>query len=140
MTLSREELRREAALRRALRRQILSGVEMVDEVEACRLLGLAPTDPAWSSSQLQDQLLQFRIAGRWNFPAFQFDTSNRRPYPGLVKIVAAAKAAGWSSFRLLNWMMSPHLDFDGVPADALRDRDEEVLEAFLRDSEPECHG
>lgn len=139
MTVSHDERRREAALRGALRRQILSGVEMVDEVEACGLLGLASTDPDWSSLKLQE-LLHFRIAGRWKFPAFQFDPNNRRPYPGLVKIVAAAKAAGWSEFRLLNWMMRPHLDFDGVPADALEDQDEEVLEAFLRDSEPECHG
>mgnify|MGYP001627512079 CR=1 FL=1 len=139
MTPSHEERRREAALRSALRRQILSGVEMVDEVEARRLLGLATTDPAWSSS-LQDRIIRFRIAGRWSFPAFQFDPSNRRLYPGLAKIVAAARAAGWSEFRLLNWMMRPHLDFDGVPADALQDRDEEVLEAFLRDSEPDRHG
>lgn len=139
MTVSYDERRREAALRRALRRQILSGVEMVDEVEARKLLGLASTDPA-SFSSLQDQIICFRIAGKWSFPAFQFDTSNRRPYPGLAQIVAAAKAAGWSTFRLLNWMMRPHLDFDGVPADALRDQYEEVLEAFLRDSEPECHG
>jgi hypothetical protein len=139
MTLSYGERRREAALRHAMRRQILNGVEMVDEVEARRLLALASTDPAWSSS-LQERIIRFRIAGKWSFPAFQFDSSNRRLYPGLVKIVAAAKAAGWSNFRLLNWMMRPHLDFDGVPADALRDQDEEVLEAFLRDSEPDCHG
>ncbi|RJL06025.1 hypothetical protein D3P06_05025 [Paracoccus aestuarii] len=139
MTLSYGERRREAALRHAMRRQILSGVEMVDEVEARRLLALASTDLAWSSS-LQERIIRFRIAGKWSFPAFQFDSSNRRLYPGLVKIVAASRAAGWSEFRLLNWMMCPHLDFDGVPADALRDQDEEVLEAFLRDSEPDCHG
>lgn len=140
MTADHEKRSREAKLCRAFRRQILSGVLMLDETEVYQLLCAASTDAAWSSVELQGKLLRFRIAGRWNYPAFQFDMSSCRPYPGLVQIVAASKAAGWSNFRLLNWMMRPHLDFDGVPADALKNLDGEVLEAFLRDSEPQCHG
>jgi hypothetical protein len=140
MTADHKKRRREAKLRQKLRRQILSGVQMLDEAEVHQLLYTASTDATWCSLQLQDQFLRFRIAGKWNYPAFQFDMSSRTPYPGLVQIVAVSKAAGWSNFRLLNWMMLPHMDFDGTPADSLQNVGGAVLEAFLRASEPEYHG
>lgn len=44
-----------------------------------------------------------------------------------------------SDYRLLNWMMRPHLDSDEVPADAPRVCRNEVLMAFLGDRATENH-
>ncbi|MFC3838176.1 hypothetical protein [Paracoccus rhizosphaerae] len=88
----------------------------------------------------EGRLLRFRVAGTWRYPVFQFDSANRRVDPRFVEILVAARAAEWSDFRLLNWMMRPHLDFDGVPADGLQDPGTDVLAAFLRQIEPERHG
>lgn len=126
--------------RRALRRQILSGVEMISGDEARAILGRSDACASWSSSPKEGCLLRFRVAGTWRYPFFQFDLINRRLNPEFVQILVAARAAEWSDLRLLNWMMRPHLDFDGVPADALKEPDGDVLAAFLREIEPECHG
>lgn len=128
------------ARHRALRRQILSGVKMISGAEARDLVGRSDADRSWSSLLKEGCLLRFRVAGSRRYPLFQFDPTNRRVEPRLVEILAAARAAEWSALRLLNWMMRPPLDFDGVPADALKEPDGAVLAAFLREIEPECHG
>ncbi|WP_419271150.1 hypothetical protein [Paracoccus sp. T5] len=123
-----------------MRRQILSGVKMISGDEARAILGRPDACPSWCSLPKEGCLLRVRIAGSWRYPVFQFDLTNRRIDPGFVQILAAARAAEWSDLRLLNWLMRPHFDFDGVPAEALQDPDGAVLAAFLREIEPECHG
>ncbi len=131
---------RRRAHRRALRRRILGGVKMITNAEAHDLLGRSDAALSWSSLLKEGLLLRVRIAGNRRYLAFQFDLTNRRVDPRFVQIVAAARAAEWSDLRLLNWMMRPHFDLDEVPADALRDPESDVLAAFLREIEPECHG
>lgn len=83
--------------------------------------------------------LRFRAGGRWLFPAFRFDPTDQRVLPS-YRIIAAARIASWSERRLLNWLMRTHLDFGTTPAAALRVRPDDVLEAHLRQSEPQGHG
>lgn len=129
----------DARRRRVLRRRILSRVAMIEEVEARQMLRVPPvaTEPVAPGLT---QLLRFRVSGVWRYPSFQFDLSNQRLHPDFVPVLAAARAAGWSDYRFLNWMMRPHFDFDELPADALRVRGNDVLMTFLRESETECHG
>lgn len=112
---------------------------MIEEVEARQMLRVPPvaTEPVAPGLT---QLLRFRVSGVWRYPSFQFDLSNQRLHPDFVPVLAAARAAGWSDYRFLNWMMRPHFDFDELPADALRVRGNDVLMTFLRESETECHG
>lgn len=122
-----------------LRQQILSGVDMIDEARASELLGLPATDPA-QVMRPKGPVFCFRIGGRGGYPRFQFDPENHRIHPCFVQILRAAQAAGWDKFRILNWMMRPHLDFDETPATFLADQGEEVLLAFLQEIVPEDHG
>lgn len=84
--------------------------------------------------------MKFMISGRPKYPLFQFDIDNRRVHPAFVEILRAAEERKWSNFRLLNWMMRPHQDFSGTPADALADDGQAVQAAFLREIEAEVHG
>lgn len=121
-----------------LRKQILSGVDMIDEARASELLGLPAANPA-QVMRSKGPVFCFQIEGRRFYPGFQFDPENHRIHPWFVQILRAARAAGWSEFRILNWMMRPHLDFDETPATSLADNGEEVLLAFLQEIVPEDH-
>ena len=83
--------------------------------------------------------LRFRPGGRWLFPAFRFDPTDHQVLPSLNRIIAAARAAGCSDLRLLNWLMQPHFDFDSTPA-GMPAHPDDVLAAPLREHEPQERG
>ena len=132
----------QAALNRArIQEKILASTSMVDQAEACELLGLSATNPSATMKRREDkkELLRFSIEGRAAYPLFQFDVEGRRLYPQIAQLIAR-KPEGWSDFRLLHWLTRPHLDFDASPAEALALDGEAVVAAFEREIEPVVHG
>jgi hypothetical protein len=130
-----------AALNQArLQERILASVPMVDQAQACELLGLSQANPSATMKRKEDKLeiLRFMEEGRVAYPLFQFDVEGRRLYPAIAKLIAQ-KPVHWSDFRLLHWLTRPHLDFESRPAEALADEDS-VLDAFRREIAPAAHG
>ena len=113
---------------------------MLSEAEACECLGLLSADPPQALPQYQGQMLGFPIDGQSRYPAFQFDTASRRIYPCFQSLLELTQAARWSDFRILNWMLRPHFDFEGSPADALAEHGDDVLQAIQRAIGLEQHG
>lgn len=108
---------------------ILRDTTMIDQAQACQLLGLSGSNPP------DRDVLRFTVDGRAAYPVFQFDVEGRRVFPALGEIIAL-KPIGWSDSRLLHWLTRPHLDFDGTPADALGTDGAAVVAAFAREIEP----
>jgi|TARA_B100000749_G_scaffold168144_1_gene129349 hypothetical protein len=137
-----EDPKLQAALNRArIQEKILASTSMVDQGEACELLGLSATNPSATMKRREDkkELLRFSIEGRAAYPLFQFDVEGRRIYPLMAQLIAR-KPKGWSDFRLLHWLTRPHLDFESTPGEGLADDGEAVLAAFEREIEPAVHG
>lgn len=133
------------ALGQALKRvraeeEILAGVPMADQRAACELLGLSTKNPSATMSRKEGHMISFRREGRPNYPLLQFNLEERSIYPAIQELVGLAKEANWSNFRVLNWLLRPHRDFDGPPVDALSSRSPELLAAFERAIEPVEHG
>jgi vacuolar-type H+-ATPase subunit H len=130
----------EALERARLQESILKDVPMVDQRQACELLGLSTRNASATMARREDDTLHFRIDGKMKYPLLQFDVEARQIYPALRDILDLAREAGWSNFRLLNWLLRPHMDFDTVPADALGRADAEVMAALRRAIRPDMHG
>jgi len=131
-----------AALNRArLQERILAATPMVDQAQACELLGLSSANPSATMKRKEErkELLRFTVDGRAAYPLFQFDVENRRTYPAIARLIAL-KPEGWSDFRLLHWLIRPHLDFSETPAQALGGDEGAVIAAFRRVIEPALHG
>lgn len=130
----------EDSARTRLQSQILSGVILLNGKEACECLGLPSLEPAQALKQYEGQMLVFQIDGRSRYPAFQFDAADGRIYPSVKSLLELSQVANWSDFRLLNWMLRPHFDFEGSPADALAEHGKEVVHALQRAMASEKHG
>ncbi|MET4898434.1 hypothetical protein RN629_14960 [Sphingomonadaceae bacterium jetA1] len=131
-----------AALNRArLQERILAATPMADQAQACELLGLSGANPSATMKRKEDkkELLRFTVDGRAVYPLLQFDVEGRRIHPALGKIIAR-KPDHWTSFRLLHWLIRPHLDFEHSPGASLGNEPEAVIAAFAREIEPEVHG
>lgn len=131
-----------AALNRArLQERILASTQMADQAQACELLGLSGANPSATMKRKEDknELLRFTIDGRAAYPLLQFDVEGRRIYPALGGIIAK-KPDRWTNFRLLHWLIQPHLDFEDSPGASLGSEPEAVIAAFEREIEPEVHG
>lgn len=125
----------QAALNRArLQEKILAGTTMVDQAQACELLGLSNANPSATMKRKEErrEVLRFATDGRVVYPLFQFDVEGRRAFPVMAQLIER-KPTGWSDFRLLHWLTRPHLDFDTTPADAFGSAPDAVLAAFDRE-------
>lgn len=132
----------QAALNRArVQEKLLASVPCVDQTEACILLGLSTSNPSATMKRKEErgEVLRFTLEGRAAYPLLQFDVEGRRVFPGVQKILSLAPRT-WSNFRILHWLIRPHLDFESTPAAALGTEEERVLEAFSREIEPADHG
>lgn len=132
----------QTALNRArLQEKILASTSMVDQAQACELLGLSGTNPSATMKRKEEkrEILRFTIDGRVSYPLFQFDVEGRRIFPAMAKLIAL-KPETWSDFRLLHWLTRPHLDFGTAPAEKLGAEDAEVVAAFKREIVPVGHG
>lgn len=132
----------QAALNRArLQEKILASTSMVDQAQACELLGLSGTNPSATMKRKEEkrEILRFTLDGRVAYPLFQFDVEGRRIFPVMAKLIAL-KPDTWSDFRLLHWLTRPHLDFGAAPAEKLGAQETEVVAAFKREILPVEHG
>ncbi|SIQ68955.1 hypothetical protein SAMN05421641_11225 [Paracoccus thiocyanatus] len=132
----------QAALNRArLQEKILAGTVMVDQAQACELLGLSAANPSATMKRKEDkrEILRFTVDGRAAYPLFQFDVERRRIHPAMARLIAL-KPQGWSGFRLLHWLTRPHLDFGAAPAERLGAEGDAVIAAFEREIVPAEHG
>ncbi|MGE4306788.1 MAG: hypothetical protein AB7E24_22475 [Novosphingobium sp.] len=132
----------QTALNRArLQEKILAGTSMVDQAQACVLLGLSGANPSATMKRKEErrEILRFTVDGRAAYPLFQFDVEGRRIVPGMAKLIAL-KPEAWSDFRLLHWLTRPHLDFGAAPAERLGAEEAEVIAAFKREIVPAEHG
>ena len=85
------------------------------------------------------EILRFTVDGHSLYPLFQFDVGARRIFPALAAVIAA-RPQGWSDYRLLHWLTTPHLDIGCTPAQAVPSDGNAVLAAFGREIELPCHG
>lgn len=130
------------ALNRArLQEKILAGTLMVDQTQACELLGLSRTNPSATMKRKEEkrEILRFTVEGRAAYPLSQFDIEGRRIFPAMAKLIAL-KPETWSDFRLLHWLTRPHLDFGASPAEQLGEEEAGVIAAFKREIVPAEHG
>ncbi len=142
MVTQENEQLHDALNRARLQERILAGVAMADQAQACELLGLSRSNPSATMSRKEQrgELLRFTIDGKVQYPLFQFDVEGRQLYPQVAQIIALARQRGWSNFRILNWFLRPHLDFDETPAASLSRDGPAVVAAFERSAEPPTHG
>ena len=114
---------------------------MVDQSQACELLGLSATNASAIMERREDkrELLRFTMGGRSSYPLFQFDVEGRRIFAVMTSLIAL-KPRTWSDFRLLQWLTRPHLDFDGAPSEFLSLQEQAIADAFWRETEPSVHG
>lgn len=114
---------------------------LVDETEAARLLGLSNADTERTGLIMGDRrkILRFEVEGRTAYPLFQFDAESHCIRPG-ISAVMAARPSGWSDYRVLHWLVTPHLDFGRIPAEAISTDADAVLAAFKIASDHTSHG
>jgi hypothetical protein len=132
----------QSALNRVrLQERILSSTSMVDQTEACELLGLSKSNPSATMGRKEGrgEVLRFSIEGRAAYPFFQFDAERRRIHPVIPRLIGM-KPESWSDFRLLYWLTRPHVNFEGPPEAMLGSDPDGVVTAFEREIEPAVHG
>jgi hypothetical protein len=132
----------QSALNRArLQERVLSSTSMVDQSEACELLGLSKANPSATMRRKEErgEVLRFSAEGRAVYPFFQFDVESRRIHPVIPRLIEM-KPESWSDFRLLYWLTRPHADFGAAPETKLGSDSDEVIAAFAREIEPVVHG
>lgn len=137
-----DDPRLQTALNRArLQEKVLASTSMVDQAQACQLLGFSGANPSATMKRKEDkrEVLRFTIDGRAAYPLFQFNVEARRLSLGMARLIAR-KPERWSDFRLLHWLTRPHLDFSSTPAEALETDDDGVVAAFDREVEASEHG
>ena len=122
-----------ASDRARLLETILAATSMVDQAQACTLLGQSTANPSATMKLKEDnkEILRFGIGGRAAYPLFQFDVEGCRIYPAISKLIVL-KPDEWSAFRLLHWLTRPHLDFGDAPSEFLA-QEEDVIAAFKRE-------
>jgi hypothetical protein len=132
----------QTALNRArLQEKILAGTSMVDQAQACELLGLSSANPSATMKRKEEkrEILRFTVDGRATYPLFQFDVEGRRIFPAVAKLIAL-KPETWSDFRLLHWLTWSHLDFGAAPAERLGAKEAQVVAAFKEEIVSAEHG
>lgn len=141
MATGEDRLVRETLNRVRIQERLLASVSLVNQSEACELLGLSKSNPAATMARKErnGEVLRFTTDGRAAYPLLQFDVDNRRIYPAMKEILALGRQHR-SDFQILRWLTTPHLDFDATPAEALGPEAAAVIAAFSREIEVPEHG
>lgn len=141
MATGEDRVVRDTLNRVRLQERLLDSVHLVSQKEACELLGMSKKNPSATMSRKEEngELLRFTRDGRAVYPLLQFDPDARRLYPEIKEMIAMAE--GWRShYQILSWLVRPHLDFDGTPAEALKTHGDAVIAAFARETAEQSHG
>lgn len=141
MATGEDRVVRDTLNRVRLQERLLDSVHLVNQKEACELLGMSKKNPSATMNRKEDggELLRFTRDGRAVYPLLQFDPDARRLYPEIKEMIAMAE--DWRShYQILSWLVRPHLDFDGTPAEALKSQGDAVIAAFARETAEQSHG
>ncbi|WP_374393441.1 hypothetical protein [Tabrizicola sp.] len=137
---------RNLAVKTALNRvrvqeRFLATLDMADQTEACELLRLSKSNPSATLRRKEErgELIRIDRDGRPFYPLFQFDLEAGQIYP-VLRELNRMRPDHWSHIRLCYWLTRPHADFGRAPAELLGRADEEIVDAFRREIEPEIHG
>lgn len=141
MATGEDAVVRDTLNRVRLQERILDSVHLVSQKEACELLGMSKKNPAATMKRKEEnrELLRFNRDGRAVYPLLQFDPDARRIYPEIKEMISMTE--DWrSNYQILSWLIRPHLDFDGSPAEALKTQGDAVVAAFARETAAPSHG
>jgi hypothetical protein len=126
-----------------LRTEILGSVSMVNQEEACILLGLSDTDPSATLTRHKGdrQILRFENEGRIAYPLFQFDEAGRRVYPALIELMEMRSDDWGSEMSLLHWLTRPNCSLGGErPCDRLANDANAIVASFQAERSEPFHG
>lgn len=121
--------------------QALAAMDMMDAVEAGRMLGLSSKNPFSDLRILEEQraLIRVQRGGSAWYPRAQFDRRRDRIFP-VIQQLLKMQPSHMSHLRLACWLNCAHVDFGRAPAEMLGHDDDAVIAAFARAIEPETHG
>nr|WP_204354584.1 hypothetical protein [Paracoccus saliphilus] len=122
-----------ALTRVKLQTDVLNSVPMVDQAQACTILGLSTANPSASLRRLEarDAILRFDRSGRASYPLFQFDIPERRVHPVLIKLLQMRSDDWGGKMALLHWLTRPNRNLQGArPCDRLAEHPEAILSSF----------
>jgi|GEM_PF-2729624 len=119
----------------------LAAIDMVDAVEAGRILGLSSEIPIseLQSLEAQQALIRMQRGGAAWYPVAQFDRRHGRIFP-VIQRLKQMQPAYMSNLRLAYWLGRAHVDFGRAPSEMLGQDDDAVIAAFARAIAPETHG
>jgi hypothetical protein len=116
-----------------LQMEVLSSVEMVNQTEACTLLGLSEINPSATLKRYEakDKILRFDANGKAIYPLFQFDVAERRIHPALLSVMKLRTDDWGGKMALLHWLTRPNLSLDGFrPCDVISEDGDAIIRSF----------
>lgn len=122
-----------ALTRAKLQTETLASVPMVDQGEACALLGLSDTNPSATLKRYEarNRILRFDWRGKAAYPLFQFDVAERRIYPALLKLMEMRPDDWGGKMALLHWLTRPNRSLSGArPCDRLAEDAGAIVNGF----------
>ncbi|MCD9147196.1 MULTISPECIES: hypothetical protein [Rhodobacterales] len=133
MASGQDEAISRALTRAKLQTEVLSSVPMVDQSQACLLLGLSDTNPSATLKRYEskDRILRFDLRGKAAYPLFQFDVAERRIHPMLLTIMKLRSDDWGGKMALLHWLTRPNRSLGGAkPCAMLAEDADGVLKSF----------
>ena len=136
------------AISRALTRakfqsETLASVPMVEQGEACALLGLSDTNPSATLKrhETRNRILRFDWKGKAAYPLFQLDVAERRIHPALIKLMDMRTDEWGGKMALLHWLTRPNRSLGGArPCDRLAEDANAIVESFSAEISEPLHG
>lgn len=133
MASGQDEAISRALTRAKLQTEVLSSVPMVDQSQACAILGLSDTNPSATLRRYEakDRILRFDLKGKAAYPLFQFDVAERRIHPVLLKLLKMRTDDWGGKMALLHWLTRPNRSLGGAkPCDRLVQDSDAILKSF----------
>lgn len=127
-----DEASSRALTRAKLQRETLAAVTMVEQSEAGALLGLSATNlSALNRYEVTNQILRFVQEGKAAYPLFQFNVTERRIHPALLKLTEMRTDAWGGKMALLHWLTRPNRSLHGArPCDRLAEDADAIVDSF----------
>lgn len=122
-----------ALTRAKVQSETLASVPMVEQSEACALLGLSDTNPSATLKRYEtrNRILRFDWKGKAAYPLFQFDVAERRIHPTLIRLMDMRTDEWGGKMALLHWLTRPNRSLRGArPCDRLSDDADAIVESF----------
>lgn len=133
MASGQDEAISRALTRAKLQTEVLSSVPMVDQAQACALMGLSDTNPSATLRRYEakDRILRFDLKGKPAYPLFQFDVAERRIHPVLLTLLKMRTDDWGGKMALLHWLTRPNRSIGGAkPCDRLTRDADAILKSF----------